>query len=184
MDVVHRSLLRRSRTVAASMLAIAVLSLGALLATGQEGTPSPVDATCVPASPRSMTSTPTSAASPTAHEVSADDAPKLGTPTAGACLMVTLRADETMAGPRSLTVEVLDPDGAPVTDADVIIRTRHLEMDHGTSTTQAVATGPGLYVAERVAMGMGGTWQAEIVITRPGYEPVVVTYVIALEGHS
>ena len=134
------------------------------------------------ASSRATSGTPAVAASPAAREVPVDEAPTLGTPVAAGCLTVTLRAGEPTAGPQTLTVEVRGPDGAPVADAEMNIRTRHLEMSHGTSTNEAMATSPGLYVAEQVAMGMGGTWQAEVVITRPGYEPVVATFLVRLEG--
>ena len=75
-----------------------------------------------------------------------------------------------------------DGDGAPVADATVTIKTRHLEMDHGTSTDEAIATAPGRYVAEGVSMGMGGTWQTEVAVLRPGAEPAAFVFSVALEG--
>ena len=176
MTIAHRSSARRGHAIAVSLLVIAAMSLGVLAATAQDGTPSSAGAPCVLASPGVV------GATPSAPDVDVDQAPMLGTPVAAACLTVTLRAGEPKAGPQDLTVEVRGPDGAPVTDAGVVILTRHLEMNHGTSTNEAVATGPGVYVAKRVAMGMGGTWQAEVVITRPGYEPVVAVFVVRLEG--
>ena len=41
---------------------------------------------------------------------------------------------------------------------------------------------PGTWVAERVPLGMGGSWEAQVVITQPGAEPVAVTFAIELEG--
>jgi hypothetical protein len=176
MTIAHRTSARPRHAIVASLLVIAALGLGAFAAVAQDGTPTPAGTPCVLASPGAV------AATPAAPDVDVDAAATLGTPVVAACLTVTLRAGEPKAGPQDLTVEVRDPNGAPVSDAGVVILTRHLEMNHGTSTNEAVATGPGVYVAKRVAMGMGGTWQAEVVITRPGYEPVVAVFVIRLEG--
>ncbi|MDP9473606.1 MAG: FixH family protein [Chloroflexota bacterium] len=107
---------------------------------------------------------------------------EVGTPMVEAGLSVTLLADELQAGPVDLTIEVADAAGRPVTGAAVTIATQHLEMNHGGSTTEAEAAAPGRYVAERVAMGMGGTWQAEVIVEQPGKTPVDVTFRIVLEG--
>ncbi len=151
-------------------------SLGTL---GHEGTPA---AQCVSASPAASLGTLAAFASPTLTKESADHAASLATPVTQSCLTVTLKADNTKAGPRTLTVMVSDADGAPVSDAQVVILTHHLEMDHGTSTNEAVAQGSGEYVATKVALGMGGSWLAEVVVTRSGSEPVAVPFVVELEG--
>jgi nitrogen fixation protein FixH len=106
----------------------------------------------------------------------------LGTPVSQACLTVTLTADKGAAGPRTLVVTIFDESGAPVTDAEVMIGTRHLEMDHGTSTAQAKLIEPGRYAVEQVPMGMSGEWEAEIVISRPGQTPITLIFVVELEG--
>jgi len=108
----------------------------------------------------------------------------LGTPVSGDDLVVELTAASTKAGPIDLIVEIRDRAGTPVEDATVEIRTRHIEMDHGVSTDEAVHQGNGRYLAERVSMGMGGTWQAEIQIAREGRLVVVVTFVVTLSGLS
>jgi len=108
--------------------------------------------------------------------------PHVGTPVATTCVTVTLTVDKMAAGPRTLVVEVVDPSGALVTDAEVMIHTRSLVMNHGISTNPAVPTEPGRYEVERVPMGMAGAWQAEVVVTRPGYEPVTAAFVVDLEG--
>lgn len=106
----------------------------------------------------------------------------VGTPLVEAGLSVTLRVDELKAGPVDLTIEVADAAGRPVSGATVTIATQHLEMNHGVSTNEAEAAAPGRYVAERVAMGMGGTWQAEVTLEQPGEAPVEVTFRVVLEG--
>ncbi len=42
----------------------------------------------------------------------------------------------------------------------VVINTLHIEMNHGTSTSDAVPSGPGRYVAKDVPLGTGGAWGA------------------------
>jgi hypothetical protein len=106
----------------------------------------------------------------------------LGTPVAAGDLTVIVEADDVRAGPRALIVTVVDAGGAPVAGAVVTIRTRSLEMDHGVSFDETVEIEPGRYFAERVSLGMGGDWLAEITIARPDTEPVVVYVVITLEG--
>ncbi|MGH2559986.1 MAG: FixH family protein [Thermomicrobiales bacterium] len=107
-----------------------------------------------------------------------------GTPVAGDGLVVTLTADSTNAGPVDLILEVRDATGKPVEDAIVEVRTRHIDMDHGVSTDEAVHQGEGRYLAERVSMGMGGNWEAEIVVTREGQPDVVMTFLVKLGGPS
>ena len=97
-------------------------------------------------------------------------------------LSVTLRADELKAGPVDLTIEVIDAAGRPVTGATVTIESQHLEMNHGVSTDEASAVAPGCYVAERVGMGMGGTWQADVTVELSGKIAVKVAFLVELEG--
>jgi hypothetical protein len=106
----------------------------------------------------------------------------LGTPVATDGLVVTLEADDLNAGPRELTVVVADQAGQPVTGATVGIRTRSMEMDHGVSVDETVEVAPGRYVAERVSLGMGGDWLAEVTIERPEAAPAVLYFVLTLEG--
>ena len=122
------------------------------------------------------------AASPTPHQLQTEELLQPGISVTASCLTVTVTADKTRAGPRTLTVEVVGADGVPVDDAEVVIKSRHLEMDHGTSTDQARPTGRGRYMAEQVALGMTGLWHIEVVITRPGHEPVTVVFVVDLDG--
>ena len=105
-----------------------------------------------------------------------------GTPVAAAGLTITLAARQTKAGPVDLVIEVRDEGGRGVDDADVSILTRHLEMDHGTGTDRAPRAGRGRYVAEEVAMGVGGRWQTEVVVERPGQPPISVLFVVELTG--
>jgi hypothetical protein len=171
--------------VTALIVMAVVVSLPGLVASGHDGhdaSPSPAAAPCVSASPHVLIGTPDDAGSPVASPDATPAVPSLGTPVSQSCLTVTLSADTRAAGPRTLTVDVVDTSGAPVTDAEVVVNTRSLVMDHGVSTNQAQPTEPGHYVVENVPMGMAGAWQAEVVITQPGQAPVTVIFVVELEG--
>lgn len=66
-----------------------------------------------------------------------------------------------------------------MSDAKVVINTRHLVMDDGTLTDDAVAKGTENTCYERVA------WEGRGLARRGhghGYEPVAVVFVVELEG--
>lgn len=169
-----------SRRLCAVALSFAVMLLGAtsVWVLGQEATPPAVDP-CLVGSSRPPDRLAGTDASPSPE---LPRAVQLGTPVTQACLTVMLQADSTNAGPRTLTVEVTAADGTPISEAEVIITTRHLEMDHGTSEHHARETEPGRYVAEDIAMGMSGTWEAVVMVTRPAQEPVTAHFELVLEG--
>jgi hypothetical protein len=64
----------------------------------------------------------------------------------------------------------------------VTILSQHLEMDHGVSVRVAEMTAPGTYFAEKVPMGMGGDWQVEIQIAKPGAPVSAAVFTIKLNG--
>lgn len=177
-----RAVTRGARTVTVLTIVTLFLGLAGLSVAGHDdhsATPSPEASQCVSASPRA---THDAASSPVASPDATVSTVGPGTPVSISCLTVTLTLDNAAAGPRTITVEVVGQTGAPVTDAEVVLNTRSLVMDHGTSTNQASPTEPGHYVIQKVPMGMGGAWQAEIVITRPGQAPVTVIFTVELEG--
>lgn len=106
----------------------------------------------------------------------------LATPVTADCLTVTLTIDKSEAGPRVLTVTVKDESGQPVTGAEVTLKTKSLAMDHGISSYTAKSTKPGVYVASDVSLGMGGKWQTEVMIGRPGTGRADVVFVFSLNG--
>jgi hypothetical protein len=106
----------------------------------------------------------------------------LGTPVAVDGLELTLTAAQDKAGPVDLTIAVVDTAGEPVVDATVLILTQHLEMNHGVSIDFAFHPGDGVYQANKVSMGMGGTWQVEVQVTRPGQPPAAAVFEVGLEG--
>lgn len=114
--------------------------------------------------------------------VGATESALLDTPVTVGDLTVVLTADGATAGPRDLTIIVTDAAGTPVTDAIVSLSISSLEMNHGVSARETEMIEPGRYRSERVPMGMGGGWRVEIAITRPVGVPVVVPFIITLDG--
>ncbi len=190
--------MRHSPLLPPVVLLLVLLGLGLMTpeAGSRQATPTSTEGACVSVSGTpvgDMTTSPTVSPAPSPDPVAspadlATPCPtettvaEVGTPIAVAGLSVTLLADELEAGPVDLTVEVADTAGRPVRGARVTIATQHLEMNHGVETDEAEAVGPGRYVAERVGMGMGGTWQADVTIARRGEAPVTVTFRVVLEG--
>lgn len=112
------------------MLAAMTL-LAPLRSLGHDATPAPVS--CGVASPITRSGAAPGTATPMVPET---DAALVGTPVVTSCLRVILQADSTDAGPVTLTVAVVDLTGAPVSDAQVTIESRHTTMDHSRSCTR------------------------------------------------
>jgi hypothetical protein len=145
---------------------------------GADGTPSASPA-CARLS-EEQPATPTALGTPMATVVCTETGP--GTPVAVDGLQLTLTAAQDKAGPVDLTIAVVDAAGEPVVDATVLILTQHLEMNHGISIDVAFHTGDGVYRANKVSMGMGGTWQVEVQVTRPGQPPAAAVFEVTLDG--
>ena len=175
---------RRLVVVAVTVVAVSILLLTAMAGTSASRLQTDIAGTpCPDATPG--TSAPAPDATPALLvldlEALCGEVRGFGTPVVAEELMVSVEADELTAGPRELTVVVVDATGQQVTDATVTVRTRSLEMDHGVSVNETVQTEPGRYVAERVSLGMGGDWLAEIMVERPGAEPVTVYVILTLD---
>lgn len=106
----------------------------------------------------------------------------LATPIVTHCLSVTLTIDQAEAGPRVLTLTIKDDHGKPVTGATITLQTHSLEMNHGISSYTAAMTKPGVYVVRDVSLGMGGRWQADVLIGLPGSGRITVTFIFSLNG--
>jgi hypothetical protein len=147
--------------------------------------PSPEATPCPTASSTSGTPT-TSAtaeldATATGCEPTAPEA-DLGTPVVVSGLTINLSASSDQAGPETLIVELSDEGDAPVSGAHVTVSAQSLDMDMGEFPYEAAETEPGHYVADRVAMGMGGDWKVEVDIAIAGQQPIVAYFLVPLEG--
>jgi hypothetical protein len=106
----------------------------------------------------------------------------LGTPVVVSGVTINLVASSDQAGPVKLTVELSDENENPISGAQVTVSARSLDMDMGEFPYQATETDPGHYVADRVAMGMGGDWKVEVDIAIPGQPSIIAYFVVPLEG--
>jgi hypothetical protein len=184
MDVKRRRDLTR---LGLALVALVVIALAAWLAVpsaqrvtlGADGTPE-VTPACARFTEEDVAATPAAMGTPMAAVVCTETG--LGTPVAVDGVQLTLMAAQAKAGPVDLTIAVVDDAGEPVVDATVLILTQHLEMNHGVSIDVAFHTGDGIYQANKVSMGMGGTWQVEIQVTRPGQPTAAAVFEVALEG--
>lgn len=147
---------------------------------GANGTPEATPACARLTESEAPPATPAAMGTPTAAIVCTETG--LATPVAVDGLQLTLTAAQDKAGPVDLTVAVVDAAGEPVVDATVLILSQHLEMNHGVSIDVAFHTGDGIYQANDVSMGMGGTWQVEIQVTRPGHPTAAAVFAVTLEG--
>lgn len=106
----------------------------------------------------------------------------LGEPYRVGDIVVTMTFSSDRAAPQDISILITDLDGNPVTDASIFLINRHLEMNHGDYTHAFGHDHDGMYVEEKVGMGMGGRWQTEVQISRPGRATVTVVYQIKLKG--
>jgi YtkA-like len=180
----HRKMLVRWRWIIGGATLV-VLILTVSLSQLQSGAtprdrPSPEATPCPSASPTSGTPTSIDATAtpciPTAPES------ELGNPLVVSGFTINLSASSDQAGPVALTVDLSDQSGAPVSGAQVTVSARSLDMDMGEFPYEAAETTPGHYVADRVAMGMGGDWKVEVDVAIPGQQTIVAYFVVPLEG--
>jgi hypothetical protein len=136
----------------------------------QNATPEPVRCAAGPASPV------------VEHDSAEAPSPRVSTTNGEGCLLVTLEIDSRSAGPRSLEVTISSSVGEPLHIVSVSIQVRHLTMDHGASTYEAVQIAPDHFQAEQASMGMEGPWQVHVSIQLPHAGPVFTEFEIVLVG--
>ena len=173
----HNRHWRRGSLVAGGVMIAAVVVLLAAFERGSLGASDPASPAVVPCY---VVGSPVAReASPILHGCKPVT---VGTPLAADGLMVTLTLSSNEAAPQNVVIDVRDANGTPVDDATVTIINRHLEMDHGDFVHTLDHVGQGRYEAKGVGMGMGGRWQTEVVIERPGQPTVTVYFLEKLEG--
>ena len=100
---------------------------------------------------------------------------------AAGSLQVSLTTDPSPAkpGPVSITVEVKDTQGQPVTGAQVTLSIRHVGMTHGGIDGQLLDQGSGKYQANG-SFSMAGTWRAKVDVSKQGLAATTATFDIAV----
>jgi hypothetical protein len=169
---------RRTRWITG--LAVVVVALLVVVGAMYRGSLGASDPTTPTAIPCYLTGTP--AAREQSPILQGCQPVSVGTPIAAGGLTVTLRLSSNQAAPQTVVVDIRDEQGHPVDDATVTLVNRHLEMDHGDFVHKLDHTGSGEYGAKKVGMGMGGRWQTEVIIERPGHPTVSVYFLEILEG--
>jgi copper transport protein len=81
---------------------------------------------------------------------------------------ITLTVEPVLAGSNRFLVELRDPQGRPIDDAqEVLLELTYLEAELGERSVAAQQTEPGRYVAEDVVFSVAGDWQAALLVRRP-----------------
>ncbi len=96
----------------------------------------------------------------------ADDATPVDTTTAELAISATLDPMPPTTGQHTLTITVVDEDGAPVEGATVNVDPQMTMHGHGSSETAVVAEdGAGVYTAFPVTFQMPGMWKVSVSAT-------------------
>jgi YtkA-like len=183
-DITIFGLVVRWRPIAAVLMLVtivAAVSIYSLSGASPRPQSDLVATPCPIASPSSGTPEFIPATAISSPEVCASDA-VLGIPIEIDDLVINLTTNKDQAGPITLTVDVQNGIGNPLTGAKVTVTARSLEMDMGAFPHETVETEPGRYVAERVGMGMGGAWRVEVDVQAPDGSSVIVLFRVELEG--
>jgi copper transport protein len=104
--------------------------------------------------------------------------PEIGTPVRQDGLSVTVTADPVPTAPATVTVEVVDSQGAPVPDARVVVFAQMMGMSHRTEETPAPEVAPGRYRAENLFLTMTGSWQLTARVSPKGEATRVFRFVV------
>lgn len=94
--------------------------------------------------------------------------PGVGTPVSQDGLMVTVAAEPASTAPTTVTVQVVDSQGAPVSKARVVIFAEMTGMGEKSEGTPATEISPGRYQAENLMLTMGGPWQLTVRVSPHG----------------
>jgi copper transport protein len=110
--------------------------------------------------------------------------PGVGTPVREDGIVVMVTAERAPPGPTDITVDLRDPNGAPLPDARVVVFAEMAGMGPAGQGTPAAEVAPGRYVAPDVSLGMAGDWQLKVRVSPKGQPtqvfPVVLT--VSTEG--
>jgi hypothetical protein len=87
-------------------------------------------------------------------------------------------------GPTTLTAQLVNAAGKPVTNAAVTVIVRSLDMDMGTTSVAAMETAPGRYDAAKVPLSMGGRWQATLRVAPRGQPSASFVFDLVVAGSA
>lgn len=104
-----------------------------------------------------------------------------GTDVLAGGIVIRLLAADYVPGTNSLTAEVKDREGEPVSDAMVFVTIRMPAMDHGVSAYPSQETSRGRYQSHDVSLGMEGAWIVTVEVIRQARSPAVATFGIEVQ---
>jgi hypothetical protein len=173
----------RGRRLSGAAVGAVALAAGAVLLAGSRLPPGP-SAPVLAQSAAPGTSAP-AAASPSAmsaqdHDMVMSGAatpvspPGIATPVRGDGVVVTVTTEPAPPGPTDITVELRNPDGAPLPDARVVVFAEMAGMGRSGQGTPATEVAPGRYLARDVSLSMAGDWQLKVRVSPKGQPTQIV----------
>jgi hypothetical protein len=95
-------------------------------------------------------------------------------------VQLTLRVAPAHPGDNEFAVDTIDPrPGAQSTPGQVLLRFKMMDMDMGLLQAEATTTDQQHYSTRGSYLGMGGHWQIDVTLRRPGFDDV--THVFDVE---
>jgi hypothetical protein len=86
-----------------------------------------------------------------------------------------------LPGFHNVAMEIESHDGKPVgPETKIELQLVMHEHDMGHNTTEGKYLAPGHFQFDNVLLGMPGTWDLAVNITRPGTDPEQVTYTVTV----
>ena len=108
--------------------------------------------------------------------------PGAGTPVREDGVVVTVTTEPAPPGPTDITVEVTDPDGAPLADTRVVVFAEMAGMGQGGQGIPAEEVSPGRYVARDVSLTMAGDWQVKVRVSPKGQPTQIVLVALTVSA--
>jgi copper transport protein len=118
------------------------------------------------------------------HAATPVSLPGVGTPVPADSLVVTVTAEPAAPGPTDITVDVRDPDGAPLPDARVVVFAEMAGMGQDGQGTPAEEVAPGRYVAPDVSLSMSGDWQLKVRVLPKGQPTRIIPVALTVPANG
>ena len=118
------------------------------------------------------------------HAATPVSLPGVATPVRGDGVVVTVTAEPAPPGPTDITIDLRDPDGAPLPDARVVIFAEMAGMGQSGQGTPAAEVAPGRYVARDVSLSMAGDWQLKVRVSPKGQPTQTVPIGLAVSTRA
>jgi hypothetical protein len=108
----------------------------------------------------------------------------VGTPVREDGVVVTVTTEHAPPGLTDITVEVTDPDGAPLADARVVVFAEMAGMGQDGQGISAAEVSPGRYVARDVSLTMSADWQVKVRVSPKGQPTQIFSVALAVSAKA